>query len=201
MENSETCRRAAAPYPRARRPTSAFGTPPSRALARLSSNARAFAALVASRRPTRARSSSPDASRLFDVAPALHRAESTTFSRDDDPRARIRRRRRPRRRPRARSRAPRAHSRPRHARARPGNPGRKGATHPPRLRPGIRLSRVFAARRNLRTRARSSARHRKHVSPEKRLRGARETPSLRRTMCIPHPPFRSSPPVPSLLDP
>ena len=69
--------------------------------------------------------------------PALHRPEFTTFSRDDDPRARIRRRRRPRQRPRSRSRAPRAHSRPRHARARPGNPGRTGATHPPRLRPGI----------------------------------------------------------------
>ena len=99
--------------------------------------------------------------------PALHRAESTTFSRDDDPRARIRRRRRPHQRPRARSRAPRAHSRPRHARARPGNPGRTGATHhPPRLRPGIttfpgvcrppisRVPSIVVA--EIRTRARSS---------------------------------------------
>lgn len=78
-------------------------------------------------RPTLRGSSSP---------PAVHRAETTTFRRDDDPHAWFRRRRRPRQLPRARPRAPRAPSRHHHARARAGNPGRRGATHPARLRPG-----------------------------------------------------------------
>lgn len=111
------------------------GAPPSRPLARLSSNARVsprFCRCRARHAPDRPR----PALRGSSSPPAVHRAETTTFRRDDDPHARFRRRRRPRQLPRARPRAPRAPSRPHHARARAGNPGRRGATHPARLRPG-----------------------------------------------------------------
>ena len=53
------------------------GAPPSRPLARLSSNARVFAAFLSFSCPTRARSSPPDASRLFIAASCAPR-------RDDD---------------------------------------------------------------------------------------------------------------------
>ena len=129
------------------------GAPPSRPLARLSSNARVsprFCRCRARHAPDRPR----PALRGSSSPPAVHRAETTTFRRDDDPHARFRRRRRPRQLP---ARVPARHARPRAliTAARAGNPGRRGATHPARLRPGATFFFffwVFAALARLRAR-------------------------------------------------
>ena len=92
------------------------------------------AAFLSLSRPTRARSSPPGASRLFIAASCAPRRDDDV-SPHDDPHARFRRRRRPRQLPRASPRAG-APSRPHHARARAQKSGRRGATHPARLRPG-----------------------------------------------------------------
>ena len=95
------------------------GAPPSRPLARLSSNARVSPRVCGSR-PTRARSSPPGASRLFIAASCAPRRDDDVSPRPADPHAGFGAAVAPQL-PRARPRAPRAPSRPHHARARAGN--------------------------------------------------------------------------------